>query len=321
MEPIVEHFLAFAGEVALAPPAVPFVSNVTGTWITDDQATSAAYWADHLRQRVRFGAGLLALAELGPLTLLELGPGDTLASLARQVLPGGPHVVASSLPRPDAVGADDRVAAETLARLWVTGTEPDWAAYWRHDPRGRVPLPTYPFERRRYWTDPPATAVTAGAGAEPPPLIAVTADVPDGTGTASAAAQQSRPESAAHPRSLLTAAFVSPRDTQEQRIASVWRELLGISEIGVHDNFFELGGHSLLATRVTARLIELLGVEVSPGAILEAPTVAELSAHLNSLSEDHAAEGADDPEVAAILAELERADDQTVDSVLKEHRP
>ncbi|CAN3983725.1 type I polyketide synthase [Kitasatospora purpeofusca] len=264
MDPVLADFRALVAAVPLAEPELPFVSNLSGTWITGEQATSPDYWVRHLRGRVRFGEGLATLAEAGPLALVEVGPGTALTTLARQHPGLAGNLVVNSLPAPGRPDPADRTAAEALARLWLTGTEPDWTGYWRHDPRGRAELPTYPFERGRYWVEAPS------ADPAPPADNAAAAPLPSEplTGTAT-------PAPTAHPRQLATP-FVAPRDEREEAVAQIWGDLLGIADIGVHDDFFELGGHSLLATRVVSRLLDVLGVELPLGAVMKAPTVAAL---------------------------------------------
>ncbi|MFD8320589.1 type I polyketide synthase [Kitasatospora purpeofusca] len=264
MDPVLADFRALVAAVPLAEPELPFVSNLSGTWITGEQATSPDYWVRHLRGRVRFGEGLATLAETGPLALVEVGPGTALTTLARQHPGLAGNLVVNSLPAPGRPDPADRTAAEALARLWLTGTEPDWTGYWRHDPRGRAELPTYPFERGRYWVEAPSTQPA------PPTDNAAAAPLPSEPLTGTAA-----PAPAAHPRQLATP-FVAPRDEREEAVAQIWGDLLGIADIGVHDDFFELGGHSLLATRVVSRLLDVLGVELPLGAVMKAPTVAAL---------------------------------------------
>ena len=134
----------------------PLLSNVTGTWITAEEATDPAYWARHLRGTVRFADGLAELLRASPSgVLLEVGPRPTpCTALARA---SGrrrrPPVAALASPR----GRDRRaaaLAATALGRLWQAGVEVDWPRFHAGERRRRVPLPTYPFERRRYWVDP-----------------------------------------------------------------------------------------------------------------------------------------------------------------------
>jgi len=174
MEPILAPFLAEVRKVDLRPPQLPYISNVTGTWITAAEATSPEYWVRHLRGTVRFAEGLSALYGEGDALLLEVGPGKTLATLAKQQ-PGKPASVAvlSSLRHPQDAGQD---AGEdlphllgALGQLWANGAAVDWRGFYARERRLRVALPTYPFERKRFWIDPvegsSAFAIGPGAGA------------------------------------------------------------------------------------------------------------------------------------------------------------
>jgi len=158
MRPAAADLTRLAAGLRLQPPRIPFVSNLTGTWITDREATDPGYWAEHLCQPVQFASGLAALTaggeEEAPL-LLEVGPGQTLGTLARQ-RPGrlaGEIAVTSLRDRREEV-SDQGVLLDALARLWVAGAEPDWGAFTTGERRRRVPLPTYPFERRRFFLVP-----------------------------------------------------------------------------------------------------------------------------------------------------------------------
>jgi acyl transferase domain-containing protein/acyl carrier protein len=153
MEPAIEPFEVELRKVTLRPPRIPFVSNVTAQWITAAQATDFRYWADHLRQPVWFGDGVRVLLEDSNRALLEVGPGQTLAGLARQQFREEERVILSSTPHPQQQQSEVFVLLTTLARLWLRGVHVDWPAYSAHERRYRVPLPSYPFERRRYWID------------------------------------------------------------------------------------------------------------------------------------------------------------------------
>ncbi len=155
MDGAVAPLRAAAGRVTLSPPALPFMSGVTGTWITPEQATSPEYWAQHCRAPVRFAAGLETLLARTATVLLECGPGRTLTTLALQGAARG-RVVAPSLP--DAAGDEHASLAAAAARLAAAGVEPDWRAMHGAG-RRRVPLPATPWERVRCWIDEP-TATT-----------------------------------------------------------------------------------------------------------------------------------------------------------------
>ncbi|MFC0602212.1 type I polyketide synthase [Streptomyces palmae] len=154
LDPVLPEFSAAVAEVELHAPTIPYVSNLTGTWITAGQATDPDYWVRHMRGTVRFADGLAALAEAGNPVLLECGPGRTLAGYAASrsggtadVLPAMRHAK-SSLP-------DQQVLAAAVGGLWAHGVaaEPGTPSAGRR----RVPLPGYPFTRTRHWIDRPGT--------------------------------------------------------------------------------------------------------------------------------------------------------------------
>lgn len=173
MEPVVEPFLRVLSGVDLQPPSIRFISNVTGDWITAAQATDASYWATHLRETVRFGDGLSVLLEGARYALLEVGPGRTLQGFVR----GNPTREAAQLsfasmlpPTAEERRPEDEILLNTLGGLWLEGVRVDWSGYFSHERRRRIPLPTYPFQRARYWIDPPAPPTETSRLAERLPL-------------------------------------------------------------------------------------------------------------------------------------------------------
>ncbi len=156
MDEILEPFRALLRGMTLNPPKTRFVSNVSGTWITAAQATDPDYWAQHLRGAVRFADGLATLlSEKSVRFFLEVGPGKTLTTFLQQQLErNAPHGRAQTLRHPTDP-ADDRVfLCECLGQLWLAGCTIDWPAYHQGQRRQRVPLPTYPFQRDRFWVEP-----------------------------------------------------------------------------------------------------------------------------------------------------------------------
>ncbi|MDL5057348.1 type I polyketide synthase [Geitlerinema calcuttense] len=250
MEPILEPFTAQVQKVKLHPPQIPYLSNVTGTWITAAAATDPQYYARHLRQTVRFAENLQQLCKNSDAILLEVGPGRTLASLAKQHPQKVPQQeVFSSLRHPKEQQSDVAFLLTTLGKLWLAGITIDWAEFYRDEQRDRLPLPTYPFERQHYWIDPPGYLPEVSPIQTPP----------------------------THARPQLANSYTAPRTEIEQIIAQVWQRFLGIEQIGIDDDFFDLGGDSLLAVQLTAQLSEKLGTEVSTHSLLQASTVASLA--------------------------------------------
>ena len=154
VEPILDTFAEQVKQVRLNPPQIPFVSNVTGTWITPDQAMNPGYWARHVRQTVRFSDCVQELLKEPNGVLLEVGPGQTLSTLARQHSnKSKEQIVLSSIRHPKEQKSDIAFILNTLGKLWLAGIQVDWPGFYKHERRHRLPLPTYPFERKRYWIE------------------------------------------------------------------------------------------------------------------------------------------------------------------------
>jgi acyl transferase domain-containing protein len=156
MDAVVAPYTGVVRRVRLSAPKTRFVSNITGTWITDEQATDPDYWASHVRRPVRFADGLAALWRVEDIVMIEIGPGRALCTAALRHPAGrgvADRVVVPSLP--DAYGGDTprAVLLNAVARLWLGGGTLRFAALHQAGTRRRVPLPTYPFERGRYWLD------------------------------------------------------------------------------------------------------------------------------------------------------------------------
>ena len=153
MDAAVEPFRQRVAQLTLHRPSIKFVSNLTGTWITDEQATDPGYWARHLRGAVLFSRGVKQLVESDAM-LIEVGPGNTLAALARMhVDPAKPAAIVTSLRHPREVLDDRQFLLASLGKLWLAGVAIDWRRIQGDAKRRRVALPTYPFERQRYWSE------------------------------------------------------------------------------------------------------------------------------------------------------------------------
>ena len=153
MDPILKPFAERLGAIPSSRPIIPWVSNLHGGWIRADEATDPAYWTAHLRGAVRFSDGLVTLLDDPDRILLEVGPGQTLTGLARSHPSASGRALVASLPHAMDRTDNERHLLATLGRLFRTGVQVDWVGFQGRARRRRVPLPTYPFERRRYWID------------------------------------------------------------------------------------------------------------------------------------------------------------------------
>ncbi|HEX7239752.1 MAG TPA: acyltransferase domain-containing protein, partial [Longimicrobiaceae bacterium] len=162
MDPVAERLAERVGRAKLKAPKIPFVSNVTGTWITAEEATSPEYWTRHLCRTVRFSEGMEEILRDRSRALLEVGPGRTLGTFALQS-GAAETLVLASLRHAYTRQPDQAFLLETLGRMWMSGVRADWAGFAAGERRRRVPLPTYPWERQRYWIDREAPAAAPAA--------------------------------------------------------------------------------------------------------------------------------------------------------------
>jgi acyl transferase domain-containing protein len=168
MAGLVAPFAAAVAQVARQPPQLPLVSSMRGRWLTADEATDPHYWAAQLRAPVRFADGLQTAIQGRPAILLEVGPGHALGMLAKTA-PAHPELtVLDCLRHRREPGNDIDKLLTTVGQLWLAGVPIAWRALHGSTPR-RVPLPTYPFERQRYWITSSREAQSALAGSRATP--------------------------------------------------------------------------------------------------------------------------------------------------------
>jgi len=221
--------------------------------------------------------------------LESLDPARVLTAVEPEEPGERPADAVSSQPR-EALAFEDLLAA---GRRWLAGQRLDPARLFAGQQPRRISLPTYPFARHRYWIEPAEPISAAGGEAIP---------------------ERTAPLQTLHARPELATAYVAPRGELEEQVAGLWREVLGLADLGVHDSFLELGGDSLLATRLMARLREELAVELSMERLFESPTVAGVAAAV--VAARAAAAAGDD--LARLLTEVQSLSEEELESELAE---
>ncbi|MFE9775279.1 type I polyketide synthase [Streptomyces sp. NPDC005931] len=244
MEQAAERFATVVAAVRLSAPKIPLVSNVTGGWMTDAEATDPDRWAVQMRATVRWADCVRTLLGDPRRVLVETGPGRSLGSAARRSDAWSPgHRAVSAMRHPEEPPDDGEALSGALGALWETGTDVDWSGT-RHGGERWVSLPGYPFRRDRHWTDPAHQEPSAAAPAAPSPPSAA-------------------------PRAADTVTMLT----------GIWSEVLGVVPVRPDDDFFDLGGDSMLASRVAARALER-GLQFRPKDVFENPTVSRLAARV-----------------------------------------
>jgi acyl transferase domain-containing protein/acyl carrier protein len=161
MDPMLQPLEEFADSLSSRPPQIQLISNLTGQPADDRTYTDTGYWARHARAPVQFEAGMQALADYGCDVFLEIGPNPVLVGMGQRCLSGDFLRWLPSLRN----GQDDwQTLLESLAELYVTGAPVDWTAFDRDYRRQRRELPSYPFQRKRYWAKSAEEKLRSGSG-------------------------------------------------------------------------------------------------------------------------------------------------------------
>jgi acyl transferase domain-containing protein/thioesterase domain-containing protein/acyl carrier protein len=153
LDGILDPFGDYLRSITLNKPTIPFVSNFTGEWISDEDAVSPDYWVKHLRNTVHFSQGINTLLEEEGRIFLEVGPGNILGSLTRQNPQAPTQRVFSTLRHAQDETPDLSYFLTVLGRLWAVGYKVDKEALWPGEKRHRIPLPTYAFQHNPYWIE------------------------------------------------------------------------------------------------------------------------------------------------------------------------
>ncbi|MFB7919463.1 type I polyketide synthase, partial [Streptomyces sp. NPDC056061] len=183
MDGMLDAFREVAESIAYKAPRIPIVSNLTGDLVSVEEITTADFWVRHVREAVRFLDGIRILEAQNVTTFVELGPDGVLAAMAQDCVTGEDAVFAAAL-RKGRGEAESLVGA--LARAHVRGVKVDWAAYYAGAGAARIELPTYPFQRERYWPKVSSLYLgdVAAVGLAHPghPLLGASAELPNDDG-------------------------------------------------------------------------------------------------------------------------------------------
>jgi non-ribosomal peptide synthase protein (TIGR01720 family) len=276
MEPVITALRDHVGRTARGELRLPMLSTMTGTWTTSAEFADPSYWASHARRTVRFADAVgVLLAERPDAVLIEIGPGDTLASLVRHH-PGAARetAVVCSLPHRGAGTADRIHARRALADAWTAGVDVDWTAV-NGGRRRRVALPTYPFARQRHWIEAGADAAQAAATdsaapaivrapAPPPELLLSVGDADDASSNG------------------------TPRERIARQLISTLADLSGIDTAALDPaaTFSDLGFDSLFLVQFNSQFRRQFGIRIPLDRLLTGTSsIDALAAHVEGTLE------------------------------------
>jgi len=265
VDPALAPFAEFVRGIVFGAPTIPCVSTLTGKWITGQEVAHPEYWTRQLRSTVRFADAIRELARTPERIFLEVGPAETLVQLIRPTMnekstvKANAHIALASLPSVRDGVSEDKAILNTLGRLWLSGATPDWNTFHAGYTRKRILLPTYPFERKKFWVAPPRIPTL------PPTTYAVTAPV----------------EEEQHPMTTP----VANGSAMLNELQLLITDLSGIDLAGAdpESSFLELGFDSLFLTQLTQAIQGKYRLKLTFRQIMENyPTLRALTAHLEA---------------------------------------
>jgi acyl transferase domain-containing protein/thioesterase domain-containing protein len=271
MDSALEEFVGVVAELPRRKPELRWISSLTGGPITDAEAVDPRYWARQLREPVQFARGVGQLVD-DHLALVEVGPGQTLAALSRQHERSVPQqLITTSLHPGQDSSADIEYLLAAAGRLGVRNVDIDWRLV-HGGARRRVPLPTYPFQRQRYWVDPIPRDDAGPVTVQPVP-------------------RSTRPATTSSSARTTEAAGGNGSETLLSQLQSVFATLSGVDPaiLTPDTTFVEIGFDSLFLTQAASALQMQFAADISLRTLLEdAPTLTLLVERIESTMPDAA---------------------------------
>ena len=264
IDPILPAFEKHLQTVEFEELKIPVMSNVCGNWIQSDEANKPEYWLNHLRRTVNFSDGIREVLAMENTILLEVGPGQTLSTFARQ------HpdrkletAVFASLKHPKETINDQAFLLKNIGRLWLSGISIDWKSFNQNYPHPRISLPTYPFAKERHWiAAKPLPNAPNTISYDTPTMVNETVDFTRHS--------NQKP--------------MERKDLLTEKIKNIFHYLSGIpvEKMDVYASFLELGFDSLFLTQATSKIKKSFKIKLSFRQLFEeAPNIDTLANYVD----------------------------------------
>ncbi|MEM7087477.1 MAG: beta-ketoacyl synthase N-terminal-like domain-containing protein [Bacteroidota bacterium] len=264
MDPLLDSFKTALRSLSLSEPTIPFISNVTGTFITNEMAISPEYWAEHLRNTVLFAKGVDTLFENKDITFVEIGPGAALLGMVQQQAKIREIEARTfqTIKRSKEIDEANKLIASLLGNLWLIGVPIDWNAYFSDKNCHKVSVPGYPFEKNKF-----------PSRVDPLHRYKVQMET----------VEEEIPASMELPmtRRAVVNNYVAPTNEVEVTLVNMWKDFFKVDTVGINDNYFELGGDSLQAIVLIDQINKEFDTSLSLENLYEALTIKEVAGLLN----------------------------------------
>jgi acyl transferase domain-containing protein len=268
MDPILSIFKDCLEKIIFNKPCIPFISNVSGDWITDSQAIDPDYWVSHLRQAVQFSKGMATLAKTQNRFYLEIGQASILCNLARDNLNKN-EGIASSLGYANNPRNERYEFLTCIKQLWAQGICLNWKNFTAQHTARRISLPTYAFERKSYWIEPCWNDYQSDINFGTVEIKQENSDKGEKIIEISVVQEDVN-------RKKVSTSYVAPETDKQIEMATIWEKFLGVDGVGITDNYFELGGDSLLAVQINKRIKTNMGIDIPMSKLFELATIRKI---------------------------------------------
>lgn len=272
---IIPEFSEYVNQFTLNAPKLPFISCLTGKFITDEEAVSEAYWAKQLRNTVHFRQGISTIAKTEDVIFLEVGPETHLSSLVRQNKDvENKKAIIATLGKPDDVDERHKIMS-SLGNIFFIGININFQTLQKDINPNKVGLPTYPFERKRHWIDFELSKDFEELNSTSK-LLKGFSEINNAKTEEGTARENTDP--------VDTGARDSNGFTHtEQIIFNIWSEAFMDKDISLMDNFFEIGGDSLLAITVMSKIKSAFKVDLSLRVFIDSPRIKDLAEKVDAV--------------------------------------
>ena len=257
MDTILDEFTKVVDSVVLKTPKIPFISNVTGNFVKEEDVTTSNYWKNQLRETVQFKNGINTILEKEPTIFIEIGPGRTLINMFAQESNNTINSI-SVLAGHNETEDDELRTQKLLGKLFLHGAKIDWEAYYESFNVRKVSTPTYPFD-----------AIKFPVKVNPIDYKEIKAgDISNEIFELDNSTNTNREQSSN---------YIVPVSQIEKDLIVIWEEFFELKKVGIEDNYFELGGNSLQAVVIINRINKEFNTNLLLENLYEALTIKELS--------------------------------------------
>lgn len=268
MDPILNEFREELKGIKFSDPKIPFVSNLTGKFITKEEATSPDYWVSHLRNTVRFSEGITCLMKDSNTVFLEIGPSNALTTMFQQHPKTKGNIAMNLVRHPRQDINDHKYILQKLGELWINGIDVNWEAYYESEIPVKISAPGYCFEKTRL-------------PAKVDPFKNLNLNSQNGSIGFEEELIDEQIDQVYEEREDLLVKYIPPSNETESTLVEIWKEFFNIEKIGVLDDFFAIGGNSLKGVTMLKLIQKTFNIEIKIKDFYKKSNIKELAEEIN----------------------------------------